>query len=209
MTWYTDSLSHVNDSVYFAEEYDYVKSLSGPFYIENIYHYDGKNIYYHNKLMNVQFKGIHNSDLKKELSHYSLPKLSKEELKQQIWFYDNEVVDYAKLRNKQCIQSIKYENYKKSDRYRDSVKYVQDSIKQYNLSKKRELYISTHKPRVFKAQGYLSLNKDCFYNTTDYIGKDETIYILGYENDTFQYTKSNKYREFAGRKFYSIMLPKI
>lgn len=55
-----------------------------------------------------------------------------------------------------------------------------------------------------KAQGYLSLNKDCFYNTTDYIGKDETIYILGYENDTFQYTKKNKYREFAGRRFYSV-----
>jgi hypothetical protein len=113
LTWYTDSLSHVNDSVYFAEEYDYVKSLSGPLYIENIYHYDGKNLYYHNKLMNIQFIGIHNSDLKKELSRYSLPKLSKEELKQQIRFYDKEVVDYAKLRNKQCVQSIKFENYKK------------------------------------------------------------------------------------------------
>jgi len=33
LTWYTDSLNHVNDSVYFAEAYDHVKSLSGPFYI--------------------------------------------------------------------------------------------------------------------------------------------------------------------------------
>ena len=204
LTWYTDSISHVNDSVYFAKEYDNITSVDGPFYIENIYHYDGKTIYYKSFTMNLQFINIKNKELKKELSLYQLPKLSKDELKQAIEFYDNVVVGYARLRNKQCIQSIKYENYKKSDRYRDSVKYVQDSIKQYYLSKKRELYISTHEPRVFKAQGYLSLNKDCFYNTTDYIGKDETIYILGYENDTFQYTKKNKYREFAGRRFYSV-----
>jgi len=75
LTWYTDSISHVNDSVYFAKEYDYITSLGGPFYVENIYHYDGKNMYYHSELMNVQFIKISNQELKEELSHYSLPKL--------------------------------------------------------------------------------------------------------------------------------------
>lgn len=204
LTWYTDSISHVNDSVYFTKEYDNITSVNGPFYIENIYHYDGKTIFYHSLTMNLQFINIKNKELKNELSLYQLPKLSKEELKQQIQIYDNEVKAYAMLRNMQCIKSIKYEIYKKSDRYRDSVKYVQDSIKQYFLSKKRELYIASHKPRVFTAQEYLSLYKDCFYSTTDYISKDETIYILGYENDTLQYTKANKFREFAGKKFYNV-----
>ena len=83
------------------------------------------------------FINIKNKELKNELSLYQLPKLSKEELKQQIQIYDNEVKAYAMLRNMQCIKSIKYEIYKKSDRYRDSVKYVQDSIKQYFLKNHR------------------------------------------------------------------------
>lgn len=201
LTWYTDSLNHVNDSIYFTQEYDYVTSLSGPFYIENIYHYDGKNIYYHSDLMNVQFLKIRNSNLKDELSHYYLPKLSKDELKRQIQLYDEAVIAYAKLRNEQCIKSIKYENYKNSNRYRDSIRLVQDSIIYH---KERDSYIKSHQPRSFKSTKYNRFNKDCFYDKQDFIDKDEFVHILGYENDTLQYTKTKKYRTFGEKRFYTI-----
>lgn len=201
LTWYTDSLSHVNDSVYFTKEYDNITSVDGPFYIENIYHYDGKTIYYHSLTMNLQFINIKNKELKKELSFYQLPKLSKDELKQQIQLYDNEVIAYAMLRNMLCIKSIKYENYKKSDRYRDSVRRVQDSI---NTIKERDAYVKFHQPRSFKSSKYIRLNKDCFYDKQDFIDTNESIQILGYENDTLQYTKSTKYRLFDQKKFYQV-----
>ena len=31
LTWYTDSITHVNDSVYFTKEYDNITSVNGPF----------------------------------------------------------------------------------------------------------------------------------------------------------------------------------